>query len=183
MGGGKPLCKLGGERLIDRALRHARGWSELVAISVRSHGQLPGIDVPLLLDAEGVSGPLGGLFSALRFGERSGCDFVQTIPADMPFVPNDLPERLLRSLGGGECAVPLREGDRHQDCALWRTSAVYRVDAYLATERRSLIGFAEFVGFTAVEWSAGALDPFFNVNTADDLARAEQLRSEVEDLD
>lgn len=183
MGGGKPLATLGGERLIDRAVRQARRWSGLVAVTVRSPDQLSGIEVPLLPDEAGVDGPLGGLISAVRFGERGGCEFVQTIPADMPFLPKDLPDRLLALIGDGDCALPMSEGDRHQDCALWRTSALASIDAYLATQRRSLIGFAEFVGFTPVEWPAESVDPFFNVNTTEDLARAERLRSEIEDLD
>ena len=35
IGGGKPLMRLAGERLIDRALRTARGWSDLIAVAVR----------------------------------------------------------------------------------------------------------------------------------------------------
>ena len=49
------------------------------------------------------------------------------------------------------------------------------VPDYLAGGRRSLRGFAERVGFVAVEWPAGPIDPFFNVNNAADLARAEAL--------
>jgi molybdopterin-guanine dinucleotide biosynthesis protein A len=36
-----------------------------------------------------------------------------------------------------------------------------------------LRGFAELVGSVAVEWPAGPLDPFFNINTAEDLRQAE----------
>jgi molybdopterin-guanine dinucleotide biosynthesis protein A len=183
MGGSKPLAMLGGERLIERALRHARCWSELVAVSVRSADQLAGLDAPLLPDEPSAAGPLGGLIAALRFAETSGCDFLLTIPADMPFLPADLPARLFAAIGEGGCAIPASGGDRHQDCGLWRTSTLERVAGYLASDRRSLIGFAEFVGFTSVEWPAEPLDPFFNVNTAEDLARAKRLRSEIEYLD
>lgn len=183
MGGAKPLAMLDGERLIERALRRARRWSDRVALSVRSADQLAGVDAPLLPDEPGLRGPLAGLIAALRFAERSGCDFVQTIPTDMPFVPNDLPERLLAAIGEHQCAVPASNAQPHQDCALWRISAVKQSKSYIATGRRSLIGFAEFVGFTCVEWPAASLDAFFNVNTTEDLARAERLTSKIEDLD
>ena len=40
IGGGKPLRRLAGERLIDHALRTAHGWSNMVAVAVRDPGQM-----------------------------------------------------------------------------------------------------------------------------------------------
>jgi molybdopterin-guanine dinucleotide biosynthesis protein A len=49
-----------------------------------------------------------------------------------------------------------------------------QVATYLAGERRSLKGFATLIGFREVEWPSEPFDPFFNINTADELARAER---------
>ena len=45
--------------------------------------------------------------------------------------------------------------------------------AYLATGRRSLRGFAEAIGVARVDWPIIPSDPFFNINSPDDLAVAE----------
>jgi molybdenum cofactor guanylyltransferase len=66
-------------------------------------------------------------------------------------------------------------GHLHPVCGLWRVSALDAVPAYLASGRRSLRGFAEAAGFTAVDWPIEPLDPFFNINTPEDLAAAERL--------
>jgi molybdopterin-guanine dinucleotide biosynthesis protein A len=175
IGGAKPLRTLSGERLIDRAVRQARPWSDRVAIAVRDPAQVETAGADLVLDEPEVRGPLGGLMAALAYAQRSGCGFVLTIPADMPFLPRDLPSRLFARLEGGACALASSGGQLHPVCGLWRTEVLRQVGSYLEGERRSLKGLAEFVGFRAVEWPVGEVDPFFNINSADDLERAERL--------
>ena len=61
IGGAKPLNRLGGERLIDRAARQARGWSDAVAVAARETSQVQPLDAGLVHDEPGVAGPLGAL--------------------------------------------------------------------------------------------------------------------------
>lgn len=158
IGGGKPQRLLAGRALIDRALGLARGWSDDVRIAG------PGGD---LADAPDIAGPLGGLVAALGLGRE-----ILTIPCDMPFLPEDLPARLV---GDAAAIVAMSHGRLHPVCGLWRPAARDGLDAYLATGRRSLHGFAEAVGYQAVEWDIDPIDPFFNVNDEADLARAEAV--------
>jgi molybdenum cofactor guanylyltransferase len=171
IGGGKPLRMFGGERLIDRALRQARLWSDLIAIAVRDAAQVAPVDAPLITD-ENVPGPLGGLVSGLRFAREHDRGFLLAIPADMPFLPHDLLERLAANIGDHACALAQSAGQLHPVCGLWRTNALDDVGSYVETGRRSLKGFAAQVGFASVDWPVDAADPFFNVNTSEDLAEA-----------
>lgn len=177
IGGNKPLLKLAGERLIDRAVRLARGWSEVIAVAVRDPAQVGHVDAPTIADDSTIEGPMGGLASALHFAADAGCTFGLTIPADMPFLPADLLDRLAAEIGGSACALASSGGHFHPVCGLWRTGALERLGDYLVGERRSLRGFADMVGYRAVEWAGEPLDPFFNINTADDLAAAERIIS------
>jgi molybdopterin-guanine dinucleotide biosynthesis protein A len=171
IGGGKPLKKFAGERLIDRALRQAHRWSGLVAIAVRDPAQVQPVTARLIRDTD-VPGPLGGLISGLVFARESRCEFLLGIPADMPFLPPDLPDRLRAAIGNHGCALAASGGHVHPVCALWRSGSVDSAAAYTSAGRRSLKGFAEQVGFACVEWPVGARDPFFNVNTNEQLAEA-----------
>jgi molybdopterin-guanine dinucleotide biosynthesis protein A len=173
IGGEKPLRRLAGERLIDRALRTARSWSDLVAVAVRDPAQVDWVNAPIITDEPDIDGPLAGLEAALRFGARSGREFVLTIPADSPFLPPDLADRLCKEIGTRNCSIASSNGHLHPVCGLWRTSAARHVRDYLAGERRSVKAFAEFVGFEEVQWACEPFDPFLNINTADELARAE----------
>ena len=174
IGGAKPLRRLGGQRLIDRAGAMARLWSDVVAVAVREEEQAEGCGLPLLFDAEGVEGPLAGLVAGLRFADRAGCDGVLIIPADMPFLPSDLADRLSSAVTSGQAAIVASGGHLHPVCGLWPTSAIETVPAYLETGSRSLRGFAAAVGYVAVEWPVEPADPFFNINAVEDLAAAER---------
>ena len=173
IGGGKPLLKLGGERLIDRALRAAYRWSNLVAVAVRDPAQVEPVAAPVILDRDDIAGPVAGLISALRFGAERERAQVLTIPADMPFLPPDLLSRLRLGIGDSGCAMASSNGHVHPVCGLWRSSALHRAGDYLATGRSSLRGFAELIGYAPVDWTAARFDPFFNINTAEELAEAE----------
>jgi molybdopterin-guanine dinucleotide biosynthesis protein A len=174
IGGNKPGRLLNGKRLIDRALDRALSWSELVAISVRDPATLGPDDVPILPDTPDIGGPLAGLASALRFAAECGCDLVLVIPADMPFVPPDLPDRLIAAIGDLGCAIASSGGHLHPVCGLWRATAAEHLAGYLAGQGRSVKGFAAMIGFREVEWPCEPLDPFFNINTADELIEAER---------
>ena len=171
IGGGKPLRTFGEERLIDRALAHARTWSDLVAIAVRNRAQVGAVAAGLILDAD-VPGPLGGLISGLGFARDSGREFVLAVPSDMPFLPVDLLDRLSAAIGDEGCALAESGGEVHPVCGLWRASDLEQAEDYAASGRRSLKGFAVQLGFVATEWPAGPEDPFFNVNSSEDLAEA-----------
>ncbi len=159
IGGGKPLRMLGGETLLDRALRKARGWSDEVLVAARQGGDIA--------DDPAIEGPLGGVAAALALGGD-----ILTIPCDMPFLPDDLPTRLISD---ALATVAASGGRLHPVCALWKAAARDSLPAWLATGRRSLTGFAEAVGYQPVDWPAEPLDPFFNINDGADLARAEAL--------
>ena len=174
IGGGKPARLLGGTSLLDRAISFARGWSAEVAVAARAPLR-PGL--PALADDPTVEGPLGGLAAGLRHARDHGADHLLVLPCDMPFLPADMPDRLCAGIGENGAALAMSGGAIHPVCGLWRVHALQRLGPYLATGRRSLHGFAEAVGFAAIEWPCAPVDPFFNINSEADLVRAEALLS------
>jgi molybdopterin-guanine dinucleotide biosynthesis protein A len=174
IGGGKALKEIAGERLIDRAVRLARTWSDKVAVAVRHLNQLGPLDAELIEDSP-VEGPLGGLISGLEFAHRIRRPLLIVIPVDMPFLPLDLLQRLVDRLGDSNCAMAASGGRSHPVCSLWRVEkSLGRAKDYLATGRRSLHGFAELLGYVAVDWAGGSADPFFNINSDAELVAAER---------
>jgi molybdopterin-guanine dinucleotide biosynthesis protein A len=173
IGGLKPLRLLAGRRLIDHALDLARSYSSKVAVSVRNHEQLEGIDAVLIED-DPVEGPIGGVIAGSRFARATASPLLLLMPVDTPFLPRDFAERLKEAIGPHGCAIACSGGKLHPACSLWRVECVEKLSDYLATGRRSLGGLAAWMGFAAVEWSAGNVDPFFNINTPDDLTEAEK---------
>ena len=176
IGGDKPLRMLGGTPLIGHALARARRWSAEVIVVGRDRDQAGTIAVPFLEDAPGAEGPIAGLAAALRHAKDAGHGAVLAIPCDSPFLPDDLPLRLAAALAPQTgAAIASSGGTLHPACGLWRVRCSFLLGQYLATGRRSLRGFAEHVGFATAEWACAPVDPFFNVNTENDLAAAEVL--------
>lgn len=176
IGGEKPLRLLGERRLIDWALDLSCGWSNSVAVAVRDPSQTPSLEVEIVED-DAIEGPLGGLAAALKSARSKGLAFLLTIPADMPFLPSDLLDRLAAAIDQSGCAIASSGGHAYPVCGLWRVSTLALLDDYVPSGRRSLKGFAALVGAVEVEWPAGPDDPFFNINTAGDLAEAEKRLS------
>lgn len=177
IGGNKPRRVLGGVSLLDRAITYATSLSRLHAVAVREAAQAGNVRIPVIRDDAQIHGPLGGLVAALRFARNEGADAALTIAADMPFLPPDLADRLIEALPETRAAIACSGGHQHPVCGLWRTEALDAGAEYLGSGRRSLKGFAELVGYVAVEWPADSLDPFFNINSERDLAEAERLLS------
>jgi molybdenum cofactor guanylyltransferase len=176
MAANKPSQMLVGISLIDRALNSASSMSDMVAIAVQ---QEPAWRVPdgvkLLYDDQIDIGPLSALSSALSLGAGLKSSHVLLIPCDMPFLPADLLSRLASHIDDAAVAMVKSQGRLHPICALWSVEALSALPNYAQNSRRSLIGFAELLGLIEVEWAVGAVDPFFNINTSDDLAHAGRL--------
>lgn len=176
IGGNKPLRRLAGDSLLHIAKKQACRWSNQIIMVVRDPAKAAEARAPVIVDHEGIEGPLGGVAAALEFGREEQVEAVLTIAVDMPFLPSDLGPRLAAALGQKRAAVPSSGGFLHPICGLWRPSALEGLSSYLDTGKRSLTGFAEAVGFHIVEWPDRPTDPFFNINSVQDLARAERLR-------
>ena len=173
IGGDKPRRLLCGTPLLDRTLQAAQGVAAPVILVVRDPQQVMGFAGTVVRDAPGVEGPMAGLLSALIWAADSGADQVLTLPCDMPFLPKDLLPRLEAAMTEEVGAAVAASGGRlHPVCALWRTTARPVLVQRAEQGRLSLHGLSEAVGSAVVDWPIGGGDPFFNINTAEDLERA-----------
>jgi molybdopterin-guanine dinucleotide biosynthesis protein A len=173
MGGDKPLRLLAGRPLIAHA---CAGLSAPLAVARRTPGAAPLLPgTPEVFDPGGVEGPLAALIAGFDWARGEGADFVQTRPCDAPFLPPDLSARLFAAARDTGAAVILpRSLDRlHPACGLWRVDLAELARARARAGALSLVGLARAAGHAAVDWPASpGEDPFENLNTPDDLARA-----------
>lgn len=115
-------------------------------------------------------GPMAGLARGLAWAAGAGADWLATVAVDAPFLPPDLVARL--SAPGG-LAIAASGGRIHPTFGLWPVRLGPAVDAALAGGERRIGQWALAQGAVVVEFAAGAADPFQNLNSPDDLARAE----------
>jgi molybdopterin-guanine dinucleotide biosynthesis protein A len=126
-------------------------------------------------------GPLSGLLAAFDWAAHNmaGCIAVATVSADVPFLPLDLVERLDEARGG-QTALAISGERRHPTIALWPMSARPAVAGALKRRTLGVDALASDLNAIAVAFpmrdiDGRMLDPFFNVNTPDDLAAARTL--------
>jgi molybdenum cofactor guanylyltransferase len=186
MGGGdKPLRLLGGRPLLDHVLE--RVAPQVAGVILNANGDparfaaftarwgLPVVPDPL----PDFPGPLAGVLAALDWAalHRPEIATVLSVPGDGPFLPPDLVARLeaARAAAGVPMACAASGGWTHPPIALWPVALRGPLrDALLAGEKKIDRWTARF-GCAAAEWLTDPIDPFFNVNSPEDLAAAAVL--------
>ena len=139
------------------------------------------LSLPVLPDSiDGQPGPLAGVLAALDWTAAMGVDAVVTVAGDTPFLPADLAMRLTQAAGPAGSAIaasPDATGilRRHPVIGLWRTDARDDLRAALNGGLRKPGEWAARQGAVIVTWPSRPIDPFFNVNTSEDLARANAM--------
>lgn len=180
MGGGdKGLLVLGGQSLLSRVID--RLGPQVAALALSANGdpaRFASYGLPVLPDGmAGFLGPLAGVLAGLDWAARRGADSIVTAAADTPFFPCDLvPRLLLASEGQG---VPLvlaaSGGHRHPTFGLWPVSLRDRLREALERGEGKVGRWADEHGARSCDFPSERLDPFFNINTPQDLAKAEAL--------
>jgi molybdenum cofactor guanylyltransferase/molybdopterin-guanine dinucleotide biosynthesis protein MobB len=188
MGGGdKALLRLAGRPLIQHAAE--RIAPQVGALILNANGdpaRFPALGLPVVPDETAdFPGPLAGVLTALHWfrRERPQTRAVVSVSADAPFIPGDLVARLADALAAHDAArvaVAQSRGRRHHVIGLWRPDAAGEIAAALARGERKAETMVDRLGAVAVPFAdldigGQAVDPFFNVNTPEDLAFAEGL--------
>ena len=183
MGGGdKGLLSLGGQTLLARVIERLEPQVAQVALNANGDAaRFAGLGLPVVPDSiDGFAGPLAGVLAGLDWAAAQGADAIVTAAADTPFFPCDLVPQLL--LAGEGMTHPLvlaatpdakRGRARHPTFGLWPTALRDDLRGALAG------GLRKVVLWTDKHDGREALFPqeqaFFNVNTPDDLEKAEAM--------
>ena len=183
MGGGdKCLRRLGSETLLARVIARARDQvGPLILNAGGDPARFAAYGLPVVADViAGFAGPLAGVLTGLEWAAANApaCPWVATFPTDAPFVPEDLVARLLAALEaeGAELACAASGGRDHPVVGLWPVRLAPELRRALEVEgvRKIDLWTARFRLARAL-YESDPADPFFNVNSPQDLARAEAL--------
>ncbi len=186
MGRDKTVAELAGMPMTMHVVARLRPQAGSIALNAPADFPLDS-GLSLVPDTVlGHAGPLAGVLAGLRHAEKAmpHASHLLTVPADTPFLPTDLLTRMAEAAAPGRIVVAASLGRIHPVVALWPLSLADDLETWLADPaNRKLQTFiarhpSATVDFPPVETTSGPLDPFFNVNTPEDLAHAEQLLKE-----
>ena len=183
MGGGdKPLTKIGGATILARVIE--RMTPQCTRIIINANGdpaRFADTGLPVVADSvPDFAGPLAGILAGLDWAAANRPDlaWVASVPGDCPFLPADLIARLHAArTTEGEPLACARSGDwRHPVVGLWPVALREDLRRALTVEGLHKIEiWTARHGVAIADWPATPVDPFFNVNTPEDVAEAERV--------
>jgi molybdopterin-guanine dinucleotide biosynthesis protein A len=168
----KTLLAVQGETLLAHAIRRLR--PQVNALTLNSNAApdtFAAYGLPVIPDRlAGFLGPLAGIHAGLmQYPE----DYLVTVAVDLPFLPADLVTRLRSGLETKSCAYA-SSADRHALALLWRPGTAAIVENYLQRGGRNLKDFLAAHGQPVRFDRPQDRGLFCNLNTPEDLARAER---------
>ena len=193
MGGGdKALLSVGGQTLLDRVID--RLAPQVAGMALNANGdaaRFDGFDLPVLPDSiEGFPGPLAGVLAGLDWAAGQGAEAIVTVAADTPFFPADLVAVLQDTAQGMAhplvlAATPRGEEKtrsmsrsgliRHPTFGLWPVALRDDLREALEDGIKKVVIWTEKHGGREAVFDTDNSDPFFNVNTPEDLEAAEAM--------
>ena len=186
MGGGdKARIRIGGKTILERVL--ARLTSQCARVILNANGdpaRFSDAGLPVVADSvPDFPGPLAGILAGLDWAAAHAPDVgdMVSVPGDCPFLPDDLVERLAaaRQAAGAPLACA-RSGEwRHPTVAIWRVALRDDLRKAVAEEGlRKIESWTARHGVAIADWPDRPFDPFFNVNTPEDVAAAERVAAQ-----
>ncbi len=185
-GGPKALAGLAGTPLIGWVIDRLQAYSMPMVISAGEETtDFEALGLPVIADGGFAgAGPLAGLYAAMQFAARPPQNFPQnfdgvfSVPADTPFLPDDLVPRLVAEASSPAGLAPrfaATEERWHPLIGLWPVALASRLRAYLASGGRAVHDWARTVQAKPVTFAVpeNGPDPFFNINTQQDLRQAQ----------
>ncbi|QJF52289.1 molybdenum cofactor guanylyltransferase MobA [Roseobacter ponti] len=185
MGGGdKGLLPLGRTTLLGHVID--RLAPQVAGLALNANGdpaRFATLGLPVLADSiDGYAGPLAGVLAGLDRAAEQGDEMIVTAAADTPFFPADLVPRLLMAAEGMQHPLvlaatpdPVRGKVRHPTFGLWPVALRDDLRAALHDGLRKVVLWTDRHGGREALFPVAGFDPFFNVNTPEDLKRAEGL--------
>ena len=185
MGGGdKGLLMLGETSIIERVIDKILPQVGSLAININGDSsRFPDYKLPIIPDSiKGYLGPLSGILAGMEWAFKNGNRYIATVAADTPFLPDDFIKRLhtmvkSKNLNIGIAASRILSGDDvfiHPTFGIWEVALKDDLRDALANDTRKIMFWAKKfkLDYYYFDTSDKLSDPFFNINTPDDLEEA-----------
>ena len=187
MGGGdKGLLDLGEITIIERVIKKISPQVISLAININGDSsRFPNYDLPIISDSmKGFLGPLSGILAGMDWAFKKNHKYVATVAADTPFMPDDFIHRLYSIVKDQKLNIVIAASRilNSDDIFIHPTFGIWDVDLKddlrneLANDTRKIMSWAKKfrLDYCYFEIKNELDDPFFNINTPDDLEKAKQ---------
>lgn len=185
MGGGdKGMLMLNGQTLLARVVERLEPQVAEMALNANGDAvRFANFGLPVIADSiEGFAGPLAGVLAGLDWAAEQSATHIVTAAADTPFFPPDLVPQLLLAAETAQVEIALAATPhpqkgmlRHPTFGLWPVALRDDLRAALQDGLRKVVQWTDKHGAVTAPFLPTKFDPFFNVNTPEDMKVAEAL--------
>lgn len=187
----KALLSLGGQPMLARVVERLRPQVGRMILNANGDpSRYASFALPVVEDnVTGFAGPLAGVEAGMRWTLQNaeGATHMVTAATDTPFFPENLVAAFIDGLKGqNDIVMATSDNNRHPVFTLWplqlhedllgwlQQTDTFKVMAWVQRHNLSLVKFPPF------ERAGQIVDPFFNANTPEEFAVAENLVKDQE---
>jgi len=188
MGRDKSLIKLNEKTLIEHTIIKVKKFlPNLIIISNENKNEIMKYGIDLVNDCLGKNqGPLIGIMTAMKYikDNKKNFDWIATFPCDTPFFPELLIKKFIDNSKSKKSLLYFAssKGQRHNVFGLWSLKLYDKLHNDIVNKNsRKVEDWAEQNDVQRIEFSFEKDDPFFNINTEEDLIKAKELFNKFND--
>ena len=176
----KSQVKLAGKLLIDHMLTEIIDeFKELLIVSNNKISFHNSEKISIIEDFEKGLGPLGGVLSAMKWIKEKQKDYkwIATFPVDTPFFKRQILKDFIQNINFNESELFFIKSNntRHNIFGLWSINLLDKLEKDLNNGERKVELWANNTGVKIINMEFSNNDPFFNINTKEDLKKAEEI--------
>ncbi len=124
-------------------------------------------------------GPLGGVLSAMKWIKTNKREYqwIATFPVDTPFFKKEILKDFIQKINLEESDLFFIKSNntRHNIFGLWSIKLLDKLEKDLDKGERKVELWANNIGVKIINMEFSNNDPFFNINTKEDLEKAKEL--------
>ena len=173
----KSQVKLGDKLLIDYILSEViKEFKEILVVSNSLIDFRKSEKITVIEDIKKNLGPLGGVLTAMKWIKDNNKDYkwISTFPADTPFFKRSILQKFLQDIQLDESKLFFIKSNntRHNIFGLWSIDLMDKLEEDLNKGERKVEVWANSIGVKIINIEFQNEDPFFNINTKEDLEKA-----------
>ena len=173
----KSQVKLQNKLLIDYILEEiVDEFKEILIIANEQIKFMQSQNISVIKDFKSGVGPLGGVLTAMKWIKKNNKHYkwISTFPSDTPFFTKKELKYFYKKIEINESKLFFikSKNKRHNIFGLWSVSLIEKLEADIMKGERKVEIWADSIGVKTVNIDYKKPDPFFNINTKEDLDKA-----------
>ena len=173
----KSQVKLKNILLIDYILREiVDEFKETLIVANEEIDFMKSKNISVTKDYKSGLGPLGGVLTAMKWirENNKNYEWISTFPSDTPFFRKDELKYFFKNINMNESKLFFIKSNktRHNIFGLWSLDLIDKLENDILKGERKVEVWANSIGVKTVDINNKKPDPFFNINTKEDLENA-----------